>query len=267
MVDAARQARSVWSARDLPREIMLGAWTVAITDAPDGIVQPSWQGTGLSHGVNRRFLPGCASREAKAKAAPTRQDRGLKPGGIGWGFPARASVMDCASPLALFRGLTAAIRHRFAASQYGGERQFAATARRSLDHRGFCENSRSFYSDWARPCHPSRPVLGFPTLTYYDFQCVMLVVFVHVHVKPECVEAFRDASIENARQSVQEPGIARFDVLQQADAPNRFVLVEMYRTPEATAQHKETAHYQKWRDTVAPMMAEPRSSVKYSNAL
>jgi quinol monooxygenase YgiN len=93
----------------------------------------------------------------------------------------------------------------------------------------------------------------------------MLVVHVHVRVKPEFVEAFRQASIENARASVREPGIARFDVAQQADDPTRFVLVEAYRTPEATTAHKETAHYAVWRDKVAPMMAEPRSSVKYSN--
>jgi autoinducer 2-degrading protein len=94
----------------------------------------------------------------------------------------------------------------------------------------------------------------------------MLVVHVHVHVKPEFIEPFRDASLENARKSVQEPGIARFDVIQQADDPSRFVLVEVYRTPEAAAQHKETRHYAVWRDTVANMMAEPRNSVKYFNA-
>ena len=94
----------------------------------------------------------------------------------------------------------------------------------------------------------------------------MFIVHVHVHVKPEFIEAFREASLENARNSVQEPGITRFDVIQQADDPSRFVLVEVYRTPEAAAQHKETRHYAVWRDTVANMMAEPRSSVKYSNA-
>jgi quinol monooxygenase YgiN len=93
----------------------------------------------------------------------------------------------------------------------------------------------------------------------------MLIVHVHVHVKPEAVEAFRLASVENARNSAQEPGIARFDVLQQADDPTRFVLVEAYRTADAPARHKETAHYQKWRDAVADLMAEPRSSVKYGN--
>ncbi len=93
----------------------------------------------------------------------------------------------------------------------------------------------------------------------------MFIVHVHVHVKPESVEAFRAATIENARSSVQEPGIARFDVVQQKDDPTRFVLVEVYRTPDDPAKHKETAHYQKWRDTVAEMMAEPRHSVKYDN--
>ena len=93
----------------------------------------------------------------------------------------------------------------------------------------------------------------------------MLVVHVHVHVKPESVNAFREASVENARQSVQEPGIARFDVIQQNDDPTRFLLVEVYRTPDDLARHKETQHYQTWRDAVASMMAEPRSSVKYTN--
>ncbi|MCS7024501.1 MAG: antibiotic biosynthesis monooxygenase [Bryobacteraceae bacterium] len=93
----------------------------------------------------------------------------------------------------------------------------------------------------------------------------MLIVHVHVHVKPDCIDAFRQATLENARQSVQEPGIARFDVIQQEDDPSRFVLVEVYRTAGAPAAHKETQHYQIWRDTVAGMMAEPRTSVKYSN--
>ena len=93
----------------------------------------------------------------------------------------------------------------------------------------------------------------------------MLVVHVFVHVKSEKVDVFKEASLENARNSVQEPGIARFDVIQQQDDPNRFVLVEVYRTPDDPARHKETAHYQKWRDTVADMMAEPRSSIKYGN--
>lgn len=93
----------------------------------------------------------------------------------------------------------------------------------------------------------------------------MLIVHVQVRVKPECVEAFKQATLDNARASVGEPGIARFDVVQQTDDPTRFVLVEGYRTSDAPAKHKETAHYQTWRDAVAPMMAEPRTSVKFTN--
>ncbi len=93
----------------------------------------------------------------------------------------------------------------------------------------------------------------------------MFIVHVFAHVKPDQVETFRAATIENARNSIQEPGIARFDVIQQQDEPTRFVLVEVYRTSDDPARHKETAHYQKWRDTVADMMAEPRTSVKYAN--
>ena len=85
----------------------------------------------------------------------------------------------------------------------------------------------------------------------------MLVVHVHVHVKPESVDAFQAATVENARDSIQEPGIARFDIIQQTDDPTRFVLVEVYHTPDDPGRHKETAHYAKWRDGVAPMMAEP----------
>ena len=93
----------------------------------------------------------------------------------------------------------------------------------------------------------------------------MIIVHVHVHVLTTFTEAFKQATIENARNSVQEPGIARFDVIQQADDPTRFVLVEVYRTTDAPAAHKQTAHYAKWRDTVQDMMAEPRSSVKFNN--
>lgn len=93
----------------------------------------------------------------------------------------------------------------------------------------------------------------------------MLVVHVYVHVLLESVEQFKEATSENARHSLQEPGVARFDVVQQRDDPTRFVLVEVYRTEEAALAHKDTAHYQAWRDAVAPMMAEPRSSMKYTN--
>jgi autoinducer 2-degrading protein len=92
----------------------------------------------------------------------------------------------------------------------------------------------------------------------------MLIVHVHVHVKADQVEAFRSASVENAKASVKEPGVARFDVIQQQDDPTRFILVEVYRTPNDAAKHKETPHYKKWRDTVESMMAEPRSSVKFN---
>jgi quinol monooxygenase YgiN len=93
----------------------------------------------------------------------------------------------------------------------------------------------------------------------------MLIVHVHVRVKAGQLEAFRAATVENARQSIQEPGIARFDVVQQREDPTRFVLIEVYRDDNAAAAHKETAHYKKWRDTVADLMAEPRSSVKFTN--
>ena len=93
----------------------------------------------------------------------------------------------------------------------------------------------------------------------------MLIVHVQVHVKPDCVEAFREATVDNARQSILETGIARFDVVQRHDDPTHFVLVEAYRDADAPARHKETAHYRLWRDAVAPMMASPRTSLNYSN--
>ncbi|MCP5418971.1 MAG: antibiotic biosynthesis monooxygenase [Gammaproteobacteria bacterium] len=93
----------------------------------------------------------------------------------------------------------------------------------------------------------------------------MFIVHVFVHVKPDQVEAFKAASLANASNSVQEPGIARFDVIQQQNDPTRFVLVEVYRTPQDPDRHKETTHYMAWRDTVADMMAEPRTSIKFTN--
>ena len=87
---------------------------------------------------------------------------------------------------------------------------------------------------------------------------------VHVRVKPDRVEAFKAASIENALNSLQEPGIARFDVLQQQDDPTRFLLVEIYRSAEAPAAHKQTEHYRAWAEAVADMMAVPRSSVRFT---
>ncbi len=93
----------------------------------------------------------------------------------------------------------------------------------------------------------------------------MFIVHVQVQVKPECVEAFKQATLANARASLLEPGVARFDVVQQQDDPARFVFVEVYRDAAAAAAHKETAHYPVWRDAVAPMMAAPRQSVKFDN--
>ena len=93
----------------------------------------------------------------------------------------------------------------------------------------------------------------------------MFIVHVFVDVKEDAVEAFIEATNANAAASREEAGIARFDVVQQLDDPTKFVLVEVYRTTEDPALHKETAHYATWRDTVADMMASPRSSIKYSN--
>lgn len=90
----------------------------------------------------------------------------------------------------------------------------------------------------------------------------MHIVHVHVHVKPDEVEAFKQATIENAQNSAQEPGVARFDVVQHADDPTRFILIEHYKSPDDQLKHRETVHYQKWRDAVAGMMAEPRTAVK-----
>jgi (4S)-4-hydroxy-5-phosphonooxypentane-2,3-dione isomerase len=91
----------------------------------------------------------------------------------------------------------------------------------------------------------------------------MHIVHVHVHVKPEGIDAFRAATIDNARNSVQEPGVIRFEALQQADDPARFLLIEIYRTPDDQLKHRETAHYLRWRDAVADLMAEPRKAVRY----
>jgi autoinducer 2-degrading protein len=93
----------------------------------------------------------------------------------------------------------------------------------------------------------------------------MFIVHVFIHVKPEYAEAFKTATLANVRNSMTEPGIARFDFLAQTDAPEHFTLVEVYRAPADAAKHKETTHYMVWRDAVAHMMAEPRTSVKYSN--
>ena len=93
----------------------------------------------------------------------------------------------------------------------------------------------------------------------------MLIVHVYVHVKPGTADAFIQATLQNVRNSIREPGVARFDFMRQSDDPDRFILVEAYRTPEDVARHKETDHYKVWRDTVESMMAEPRASIKTTN--
>jgi autoinducer 2-degrading protein len=93
----------------------------------------------------------------------------------------------------------------------------------------------------------------------------MHIVHVHIHVKPEFVEAFKQVTLENATKSLRETGNVRFDVVQQSEDPTKFVLVEIYRTAEASAAHKETAHYRLWRDAVMRMMAEPRQGIRYNN--
>ncbi len=93
----------------------------------------------------------------------------------------------------------------------------------------------------------------------------MQVVFIHVHIKPEFIEPFKALCVDNASNSVQESGIARFDVVQNVDDPTRFVLIEAYRDGDALAQHKATAHYARWRESAADMMAEPRFAVKYES--
>jgi len=93
----------------------------------------------------------------------------------------------------------------------------------------------------------------------------MFILAVHARVKPEHVEAFCEATLENARESRREPGVARFDVLQDLDDPTRFTLIEVYRTPDDPARHKETAHYAKWRDAAEDMLAEPRTRARYRN--
>lgn len=93
----------------------------------------------------------------------------------------------------------------------------------------------------------------------------MFIVHIYIHVKADQLEAFKALTLDNAQNSLKEPGVARFDVIQQADDPTRFVLVEVYRTPEDVAKHKETAHYNRWRELAEPMMAGPRSRIIYSN--
>ena len=92
----------------------------------------------------------------------------------------------------------------------------------------------------------------------------MHIVHVHCTVKPDCVDAFKDVTTENARNSVQEPGVARFDVIQQQDDPTKFVLVEVYRQASDVDEHKKTAHYKAWAETATPLLAGDRSKVLYT---
>jgi len=93
----------------------------------------------------------------------------------------------------------------------------------------------------------------------------MYVVCVHVHVIPEHRKKFIEATLENAKNTIKEPGNLRFDVIEQLDDPNRFMLYEVYRDEMGMAAHKDTPHYSKWRDTVESWMAEPRRGVKHTN--
>ena len=112
---------------------------------------------------------------------------------------------------------------------------------------------------------PSKSQLALELWMDLAYLSDMFIVHVHIHVKPECVEAFKTATLANARASVQEPGVSRFDVVQQTDDSTRFVLVEVYRDADANAAHKLTEHYATWRDTMAVMMAEPRTRVVLNN--
>ena len=93
----------------------------------------------------------------------------------------------------------------------------------------------------------------------------MYIVHVFIHVRSDKLQEFRQATEANAAGSIQEPGIARFDFLQQAEDPTRFLLVEVYRTQADAGKHKETPHYNRWRETVEPLLAEPRTRIVYEN--
>ena len=93
----------------------------------------------------------------------------------------------------------------------------------------------------------------------------MHILLVNIRVKSDCLEDFKIATLDNAQNSINEDGVVRFDVLQHKDNATRFTLVEVYRDPKDHAAHRETAHYLRWRDSVADMMAEPRVATVYSN--
>jgi autoinducer 2-degrading protein len=114
-------------------------------------------------------------------------------------------------------------------------------------------------------CHSCTQERCIIWVNTYKEDGVMHIVHVFIHVKNEQVEEFKTATVKNAEGSLQEPGIARFDLIQQADDPTHFLLVEVYRTSEDPARHKETPHYKHWHATVQPMMAEPRTHITYRN--
>lgn len=91
----------------------------------------------------------------------------------------------------------------------------------------------------------------------------MIIVHISVHVKSDKVEDFKEVTLKNARNSIQEPGIVRFDIIQQEDDPTRFLLEEIYSNSDAIAKHKETIHYAEWRDAAEPLMSEPRKKITY----
>jgi quinol monooxygenase YgiN len=116
-----------------------------------------------------------------------------------------------------------------------------------------------------RFCQPAKLQLALELWPRLAYLSLMFIVHVHVQVKPECVEAFKSATLANARASLLEPGVARFDIIQQTADPTCFILVEVYRDAAASAAHKESPHYPIWRDAVAAMMEVPRTSVKFNN--
>lgn len=91
----------------------------------------------------------------------------------------------------------------------------------------------------------------------------MLIYMVHVNVRDGDIQAFIKATTENAKKSINEPGIIRFDICQQDEDPKRFLMIEVYKDKDAVDAHKATSHYLKWRDAVEPMMADKRLGVRY----
>ncbi len=93
----------------------------------------------------------------------------------------------------------------------------------------------------------------------------MYIVHLFIHVKPDKVGEFEAATLENAQNTLKEPGVARFDLIRQLDDPTRYVLLEVYHSPEDHPRHKETDHYKRWQQIAEPLMAEPRTRIIYQN--